>query len=192
MGSLRSMREEARREKRETKNALVGRIDALMELYGKDRDYLARIVDELNSQNIRTLNGMTWTTRNLWQFLATNEPSFEQAGRSETLPAIIPGQEAIEAPRKDFRQDLDQLLDWARQYRKYGVVPLVIRDEKLLEKIEARLEEKHISLSDLVTELLEGWLKEETEPLLLPETAQGKSGRKAGAQKQASKKKGGV
>jgi len=189
MGSLRTIREEARREKREAKNALVGRIDALMELYGRDRDYLARIVDELNSKDIRTLGGMTWTTRNLWQFLATNEASFEQVGRSETLPAIIPGQEATQGPRKDLRQDLDQLLEWARQYRKYGVLPLVIKDEKLLEKVETRLEEKNLSLSDLVTELLERWLKEE-EPLLLPETGQASSGRQAKKLKRPRKKKG--
>ena len=188
MGSLRSIREEARREKREAKDALVGRINSLVHLYGKDRDYLARIVDELNSQNIPTLSGMSWTTRNLWQFLSTNETSFEQIGYPETLPAVIPGQDVVQAPRKKFREDLDQLLDWARQYRKYGVVPLVIKDEELLERVETRLEEKDLSLSDLFTELLEDWLKEGTEQLFLSEREQSRSGRRAKRQKKASQK----
>lgn len=180
MGSLRTIREQARREKREAKQHLISQIDELMELYGRDRDYLARIVDELNARHIVTLNGMTWTTRNLWQFLATNEASFEQVERAATLPAVVSEQEVAPVPP----QDLDHLLTWARQYRKYGVIPVIVKDPNLLEQVEATLEEKNVSFSDLINGLLQQWLNQDAEHRpILPEAKEDKSRNRATRQK---------
>jgi hypothetical protein len=188
MGSLRSIREEARREKKQAKDNLIGRINELLQLYGRDRDYLARMVDELNAQDIRTLNGMSWTTRNLWQFLATNEGAFDVPSRSDYFPVPVEP-EISRIPPKQY--DLDQLLEWARHYRKYGVLPLVMKDMALLEQVEARLEEKEISLGDLITELLEQWLKLETEQcLLLPEHGKSEAGKRENKPKKSIKRKG--
>jgi hypothetical protein len=153
MSTLKAIRHRAQQERQKAKAALLEKIKVFLVSHATDPDYLAKIVAKLNAQGIFTITGKPWTTRNLWQFLTTN---------GENLSALRPKAKiSAEAPgvwQEDIPADLTQLVEWAMRYKKLGVLPVVVPDSILLERVERMLERENLSFSGVIQELLTRWL----------------------------------
>jgi len=156
MNSLRSMREQTLLNRQKAKIELLKKIKVALFIHAEADNYLAEVVRELNEEGVRTLTGKAWTTRNLWQFLTTNGEILSDVKAPAEKPEASNNREAV--LQKDVPPDLLQLVEWAMNYKKLGVVPLAIHDPSLLERVEKRLELENLSFSGLVHDLLTRWL----------------------------------
>jgi hypothetical protein len=159
MSPVQSILSRARAERQRAKSELLRKIGELLARYGSAEDYLARIVSDLNSENVCTLTGKAWTTRNLWQFMMTNAEGLgtaclgDEISESESAVGTQPS-----VHLKDVPPDLANLIEWAMRYRQFGVVPVAVSDAVLLGRVERLLEKESRSFSALVQDLLEQWL----------------------------------
>jgi hypothetical protein len=152
MSTLKEIRHRARQDRKKVKAELLEKIRVFLVSHAADPDYLSKIAGKLNDQGIYTITGKPWTTRNLWQFLTTN---------GENLAALRPtkpGAEPSGVWEKDIPTDLTELIEWAMRYKKLGVLPVVISDSLLLERVEKMLEQENLSFSGMIQELLTRWL----------------------------------
>jgi len=154
MATRKDMREQASRKRQDAKRDLIQIMRELLLEHGFAADYLSRIAAALNDRAVATLTGRKWTTRNLWQFFTTNEDRF----RDLSLPGRVGSADEAEQTPDEGTMDLQRLVDWAMQYKRFGLVPVVIRDRNMLENVESVLEAEDRSLNDLVHELLTKWL----------------------------------
>jgi hypothetical protein len=153
MSTLKAIRHRAQQDRQKTKTALLEKIRIFLVSHAQEPDYLAKIVNKLNTQGIFTLTGKHWTTRNLWQFLTTN---------GENLAALRSNgktdSEISSVWQKDIPMDLTELVEWAMRYKKLGVLPIVVPDSVLLDRVEKMLERENLSFSGLIQELLTRWV----------------------------------
>jgi len=153
MTTLKAIRHRAHEDRQKAKAELLDKIRVFLVSHATAPDYLSKIVAKLNTQGIFTITGKPWTTRNLWQFLTTN---------GENLPALRPtakpGPDTPDVWQKDIPADLTQLVEWAMRYKKLGVLPVVIPDSLLLERVERMMEQENLSFSGLIQELFTRWL----------------------------------
>jgi len=154
MTTRKDIRLQAARKRQQAKNDLVLIIRELLLEHGFSADYLSRIAAALNDRAVPTLTDKRWTTRNLWQFFATNEDRFKDL----PMPGLDGTAGESRQTPEEKTSDLQRLVDWAMQYKRFGMVPVVIRDRYLLENVENVLEAEDRSLNDLIHELLTKWL----------------------------------
>jgi hypothetical protein len=158
MSSFKTIRNQAQQERQKAKVELLEKIRVSLARHATAADYLARIAGELNAQGVFTLTGKPWTTRNLWQFLATNGEDFADLKPAAKRRAAKTGPDRPSVWQQDAPADLEQLLEWAMRYKKVGVVPVAIPDPLLLERVERMLERENLSFSGVIQELLTRWL----------------------------------
>jgi len=163
MNSLRSIRKQLYRKRKKAKAELLQKIRVFLSIHAGADNYLANIVCELNGQGICTLTGKPWTTKNLWQFLTTNREGLADIRLAVEEADPKPKLEAIW--QRDVPPDLLQLIEWAMQYKKVGVVPVAIPDPSLLERVERMLERENLSFSGLIQELLTRWMAKKEQRL---------------------------
>ena len=161
-----------------TKREFIAYMAPLLEKHASDKNYLRRVVDDLNAGGITTLKSKAaWTTANLWIFLRNNREAFERLGifppRAEELPAIQAGGKTFKPVPQDELMKLIKVGRWVRQIEdlldkeekqkekrsKWALIPVILHED-VLQLCDMKLKgmKADITLNQVINDRLVEWL----------------------------------